>query len=96
MLEIDAPRNSSLEISYKRLEWRRIREWILTDDIKQLSGLLCQWTAFEPLRVLPRLIGVDQFVAHKSISRLQFATCSSIPWRIDSLIPGMLTKYKVS
>ena len=96
VLNVDSPRVSSLQISHERLERRRIRERIYSQQFEQDLGPLGERCAFQLLRILARLLCVDQFPAQRSISFVQSSIDSAMPSRIDSRIPGMPRRCRVS
>lgn len=79
VLDVDAPRNRTLEIADQRLVRRRDGERIRRDDLKKLFCLGTQSASRQSLGVLLRLMRLDQRPAHHFSSFAQRLTGVRIP-----------------
>jgi hypothetical protein len=71
-------------------------KWILGKDVKQLFGFLPQARCCNLPGVPLRLLGINNPPPYHPGFSLHFSTGVLRPLRMDSLIPGMDKRYKVS
>ncbi len=96
MLDVDSSRNQTTQITNQHFKWWRVPVWIICYHRQQLLYFLPELCPLDLLRIFSGLAGKNDLKVQRSISLLQFSKDSSIPSFRDSLIPGMLSKWRVS
>ncbi len=96
MLDVDSPGISAGQIADQLFVWRRVLERVFFDDGQELLGFGLQATGGEFLRVLSRVLGVNDRPAHQSSSLEQASMGSAMPSLMDSRMPGVESRYSVS
>lgn len=64
VLDVDSPRVRPFEVTNQFLEWRRIPEWILSQDGKERLGLLTQARRRDLSGILLRLLVEKNLPGH--------------------------------
>ena len=100
MLNVDPARTGAREIANEFLETRRRLSRILPQNLEKLLGLLLEPAAREFAGVSLRLTRKDQAPGTRAALQPGFAKVLergvASPWRIDSRMPGIESRYSVS
>jgi hypothetical protein len=96
VLHVDPAGIRSLKISHQFLKRGRILARIRAHDFKQALSICPQVRRSQFLSVLLRLFCVIEIPAHQLRVLELFESGSAIPLRIESRIPGIESRYRVS
>lgn len=96
VLNIDSSGIGTSKIADELLVRGRILEWIIDQNIQKQLRLRFQTSTCKLLRVLLRLFREDEEVFHQSSFLAHASTGVASPERMDSRIPGIETKYRLS
>ena len=96
MLDVDSSRINTSEIAYELFVWRRVAVWVFSEQIQQAIGLRFKTGLRYFLRVFFRLLRENQSPTHQPGSSSHFSTGVFSPFLIDSRIPCIEARYKVS
>jgi len=96
VLNIDALRRGSGEVSNEFFIGGRSSKWIFRENMNQSFNFLPQTCCVNFLGVLLSLLGIDNPPLYHPGFSLHFLTGVFKPFRMDSLIPGIDKRYNVS
>ena len=96
VLDIDPARAGSRQIADQALVWRGTLVRIRGEQCQKAFCLGLEPRSGKSLGVSPRLGGIDESPLHQSRYFLHLSTGVFSPLRIDSLMPEMAFRYKVS
>ncbi len=96
VLDIDSSGVSTSEIADELLVGGRVLEGIIRQNIQKKLSLRFQSSARKLFGVLLRLLRENKAVFHQSSFSAHAETGAASPSRIDSLIPGIETKKRLS
>src|SRR5664279_2284676 len=96
VLNAYAPRVSAGQVAHELLERGRRLVGVLCEDRQQGLSLWLQAGRSQLLRVLLSLLRVDESPAHQRSSPSSSSAGVAMPSMMDSRMPGMDTRYRVS
>src|ERR1035437_4426302 len=96
VLNADAPRIRAGQVAHELLEGRRRLVGVLCEDREQGLSLCLQAGCGKLLSVLLGLLRVDEPPAHQRSSPSSSSIGVAMPSMMDSRMPGIDTRYRVS
>ena len=96
VLNSDAAGISAGQVAHQFFKPRRSLKWIFSNDLQQLNRFVFETGRAQLPGIFLSLLGIDDFPCHQSSSLAHPSTGVCKPSRMDSRIPGMDRRYKVS
>src|SRR4030042_2622081 len=96
MLYVDSSRISPRKVPYEFFIRWRISEWVFSEQVQQATRLGFKTGFYNFFRVFFRVFSKNQSPTHQPGSSSHFSIGVFNPFFIDSRIPGIDARYRVS